>query len=79
MYKIESNDKYLQKAIKPLFEWYDEYLVYENLKKVLEKLRDTKPDTLTDNEGEELLNAYNTFQTLMETFGEINEVMDKED
>ncbi len=79
MYKIDSNDKDLQRAIKRLFEWYDEYIVDKNLKKVLVKLRDIKPDTLTDNEGEELINAYNNYQTLMEEIGVINEVMTNED
>ncbi len=79
MYKIDSNDKDLQDTIRRLFEWYDEYLIDENLKKVLVKLRDTKPDTLTNDEGEDLINAYNNFQTLMEELGVITEILYRED
>jgi hypothetical protein len=74
MYEIDSNDKDLQRAVKELFEWYDEYLD-KDLKQVLEKLRDIKPDNLTDDEGGELQNAYNTFESLKETLGEITEIM----
>ena len=74
MYKIDSNDEDLQKAVEQLFEWYDEYLS-KDLKKVLEKIRDTKPDNLTDDEGETLRNAYNIFEGLKETIGEITEIM----
>ena len=77
-YEIDSNDKDLQQAIKRLFKWYDEYLS-EDLRKVLEKLRDTKPDTLTDDEGETLIDAYNTFQDLKETIAEITEILYPED
>jgi predicted DNA binding protein len=74
MYEIDSNDKDLQRAVKELFEWYDEYLD-KDLKQVLEKLRDIKPDNLTDDEGEALQNAYNSFGNLKETLGEITEIM----
>ena len=77
-YTIDSNDKDLQRAVEQIFEWYDEFLS-EDLRKVLEKLRDTKPDTLTDDEGETLIDAYNTFQDLKETIGEITEILYPED
>lgn len=79
MYKIDSNNKDLQNTIRRLFEWYDEYLIDENLKKVLVKLRDTKPDTITNDEGEDLINAYNSYQTLMEELGVITEILYPED
>jgi predicted transcriptional regulator len=77
-YEIDSDDEALQRAVKKLFEWYDKFLS-EDLRKVLEKLRDTKPDTLTDDEGETLIDAYNTFQDLKETIGEITEILYPED
>lgn len=76
MFKINSNDENLQKAVSQLFKWYDKYLMDEELKKVLEKLRDIKPNTLTENEGRYLIDAYETFRDIMETFGEINEMLD---
>jgi hypothetical protein len=77
-YEIDSDDEALQKAVKKLFEWYDKFLS-EDLRKVLEKLRDTKPDTLTDDEGETLIDTYNTFGGLKETIAEITEILYPED
>jgi predicted transcriptional regulator len=77
-YEIDSDDEALQRAVKVLFEWYDKFLS-EDLRKVLEKLRDTKPDTLTDDEGETLIDAYNTFEGLKETIAEITEILHPED
>jgi hypothetical protein len=79
MYKINSNDENLQVAIEELFEWYDDKILNEDFKKILVKLRDTKPDTLTNDEGEILIETYNTYQTIMEEIGTITEIMNRED
>lgn len=76
MFNINSNDEQLQTAISQLFKWYNNYLMDDELKKILKNIRDTKPTTLTENEGRQLIDAYETFKDIMETFGQINEMLD---
>lgn len=77
MYKINSNNEKLQIAVEELLEWYDEYLD-KDLRRVLEKLRDTKPNNLTDYEGETIIDFYENFKGLKEELEKITKIMKKE-
>lgn len=79
MYKIIiPNDEDLQINLIELFENYDDYLD-NDLKKILEKIRDTKPIFITEEEGNIIKCFYYYIKTLVEKIGEIKIILNRED
>lgn len=74
MYKIDY-DENLQIDLKELFENYEDHLD-KDLNKIFKKLLNTKPEFITDEEGEIINEFYYYIETLVETIGEIRLKLD---
>jgi hypothetical protein len=77
MYKINIEDEYSQYNIEDLLDTYKKYLD-EDLIKLLEKLKETKPDTITDEEREMILNNTLYYEGLSESLGDLLRTIDND-
>lgn len=77
MYRVD-NDEDLQIDLKELFENYEDHLD-KDLNKIFKKLLNQKPEFITDEEGEIIIEFYYYIETLVETIGEIKLKLDLKD
>jgi hypothetical protein len=79
MYKIDIKDEYEQYIIEDMLNRYEKYL-NNDLIKLLEKLKDTKPDIITDEERELILNNQIFYDGIQDSLGDLlNTIENKED
>ena len=79
MYKIDIKDEYEQYNIEDILKRYKKYLD-EDLIQLLEKLKETKPDTITDEEREMILDNTLYYEGLSESLGDLfRSIEQKED
>lgn len=78
VYKIDIEDEDSQYNIEDLLDTYKKYLD-EDLIKLLEKLKETKPDTITDEEREMILENTLYYEGLSESLGDLLRTIDNED
>jgi hypothetical protein len=74
MYKID-NDEDLQIDIKELYENYNDYL-NKDLRKILKKILNTKPEFITDKERDIIEDFYENMNNLVETMVQIRYKID---
>jgi CRISPR-associated protein Cas8b1/Cst1 subtype I-B len=77
MYKIDIKDEDSEYNIEDLLDTYKKYLD-EDLIKLLEKLKETKPDTITDEEREMILNNTLYYEGLSESLGDLLRTIDND-
>ena len=70
MYKIDIKDEYEQYNIEDILKRYKKYLD-EDLIQLLETLKETKPDTITDEEREMILDNTLYYEGLSESLGDL--------
>jgi len=79
MYKIDIKDEYEQYNIEDILKRYKKYLD-KDLLKLLRKLKDTKPDIITDEERELILNNLLFYEGIQESLGDLfRSIEQKED
>ena len=72
--KINIKDEDSQNNIDDLLDTYIKYLD-EDFIKVLKKLKETKPDSITDEEKDMIIENYNYFEGLYNSIGNLLENM----
>jgi hypothetical protein len=77
MYKIDIKDEDSEYNIEDLLDTYKKYLD-EDLIKLLEKLKETKPDTITDEEREMILENTLYYEGLSESLGDLLRTIDND-
>ena len=77
MYKINIKDEDSEYNIDDLLDTYKKYLD-EDLIKLLEKLKETKPDTITDEEREMILDNTLYYEGLSESLGDLFRTIDND-
>jgi hypothetical protein len=78
MYKIDIKDEYSQYNIEDILKRYKKYLD-KDLIKLLKKLKDTKPDIITDEERELILNNQIFYDGIQDSLGDLfNTIEDEE-
>ena len=77
MYKIDIKDEYEQYNIEDILKRYKKYLD-EDLIQLLEKLKETKPDTITDEEREMILDNTLYYEGLSESLGDLFRTIDND-
>ena len=79
MYKIDIKDEYEQYNIEDILKRYKKYLD-KDLVKLLRKLKDTKPDIITDEERKLILNNYIFYDGIQDSLGDLfRSIEQKED
>jgi hypothetical protein len=78
MYEIEIIGKYSQNNIDELLTRYKRYLD-KDLLELLKKLRDTKPNFITDEERELILNNYSFYNGLQDSLGDLFDSIEKKE
>jgi hypothetical protein len=70
MYEIEIINEYSQYNIDDILKRYKRYLD-KDLLELLKKLKDTKPEIITDEERELILDNYRFFDGLQDSLGDL--------
>ncbi len=70
MYEIEIINEYSQYNIDDILKRYKRYLD-KDLLELLKKLKDTKPEIITDEERELILNNYRFYDGLQDSLGDL--------
>ena len=70
MYEIEIIGKYSQHNIDYILKRYKRYLD-KDLLELLKKLKDTKPNFITDEERKLILNNYRFYDSLQDSLGDV--------
>jgi hypothetical protein len=70
MYKIDIKDEYNEYNIDDILKRYKRYLD-KDLLELLKKLKNTKPEIITDEERELILNNYRFYDGLQDSLGDL--------
>jgi hypothetical protein len=78
MYEIEIINEYSQYNINDILTRYKRYLD-KDLLELLKKLKNTKPEIITDEERELILNNYRFFDGLQDSLGDLFDSIEKKE